>query len=143
MSPPGSPPAHFQQPGGAPDAESHTNPVYVYLDNAAPYQQESLDVLVAQLDKISLSGCLPGLTRQPDWLATSDLSRAYKPAAGYFRLLKSQLRIDEPEELLIISAKPQVDLEPADACGYQTLRIDRREEGPAPRSLTDAVALLA
>src|SRR5262249_35849425 len=35
---------------GAPDAEAHTNPVYVHVDGRAPYDRESLDVLVARLD---------------------------------------------------------------------------------------------
>lgn len=38
-------------PGGQPDAESHTNPVYVYVDDRAPYVQESLDAWVARIDK--------------------------------------------------------------------------------------------
>ena len=33
-----------------PDAESHTNPVYVYLGGRAPYDQASLDVLVERID---------------------------------------------------------------------------------------------
>ncbi len=35
---------------GLPDAESHTNPVYVILDGKAPYEQESIDVLIRRLD---------------------------------------------------------------------------------------------
>ncbi|MBX3437189.1 MAG: CehA/McbA family metallohydrolase [Planctomycetaceae bacterium] len=35
---------------GAPDAESHTNPVYVIVDDKAPYERESLDVLVRAID---------------------------------------------------------------------------------------------
>lgn len=35
---------------GTPDAESHTNPVYVYLNGEAPFQQDSLDVLVKAID---------------------------------------------------------------------------------------------
>ncbi|MGE0378339.1 MAG: PVC-type heme-binding CxxCH protein [Planctomycetaceae bacterium] len=35
---------------GAPDAESHTNPVYVIVDGKAPYERESLDVLVHAID---------------------------------------------------------------------------------------------
>ncbi|MEX0727134.1 MAG: PVC-type heme-binding CxxCH protein, partial [Planctomycetaceae bacterium] len=35
---------------GRPDAESHTNPVYVYRDGKMPFQQASLDALVAKLD---------------------------------------------------------------------------------------------
>lgn len=36
---------------GTPDAEAHTNPVYVYFGDRAPYRQESLDAIVAQIDK--------------------------------------------------------------------------------------------
>ncbi len=36
---------------GTPDAESHTNPVYVYLDGRAPYEQSSLDALVTAIDE--------------------------------------------------------------------------------------------
>lgn len=35
---------------GTPDAEAHTNPVYVYLDGRAPYDRPSLDVLVTRID---------------------------------------------------------------------------------------------
>ncbi len=34
-----------------PDAEAHTNPVYVYLDGKAPYDRDSLDHLVARIDQ--------------------------------------------------------------------------------------------
>jgi putative membrane-bound dehydrogenase-like protein len=43
--------AYSTAPGGQPDAESHTNPVYVYLDGKAPYAQASLDAWLAQIDK--------------------------------------------------------------------------------------------
>ena len=36
---------------GAPDAEAHTNPVYVYLDGKAPYDRDSLDRLVGRIDE--------------------------------------------------------------------------------------------
>ena len=35
---------------GTPDAEAHTNPVYVYLEDKAPYERRSLDVLVTAID---------------------------------------------------------------------------------------------
>jgi len=35
---------------GAPDAEAHTNPVFVHLDGRSPYDRESLDRLVEKLD---------------------------------------------------------------------------------------------
>jgi len=38
-------------PLGTPDAEAHTNPVYVYVNGKAPYDRESLDGLLAQIDK--------------------------------------------------------------------------------------------
>ena len=36
--------------GGQPDAESHTNPVYVYLNGRKPYKQTSLDAWVLKID---------------------------------------------------------------------------------------------
>ena len=36
---------------GTPDAESHTNPVYVYLDRKAPYSRKSLDTFVKAIDR--------------------------------------------------------------------------------------------
>ena len=38
-------------PLGTPDAEAHTNPVHVYVNGRAPYDDESLDGLLAQVDK--------------------------------------------------------------------------------------------
>ena len=38
-------------PLGTPDAEAHTNPVYVYVNGRAPYDRESLDRLLEQIDK--------------------------------------------------------------------------------------------
>lgn len=99
--------------------------------------------LLAQLDKVSLATCLPGLARQPDYLVTSDLSRAYKPDPGYFRLLRVQLRLREPEQLLVISTDAATDLTPAAACGHQTLLIDPSGADGAPTSLNEAVKLLA
>lgn len=43
--------AYSLSPQGAPDAESHTNPVYVCVDGRPPYEQGSLDRLVAAIDK--------------------------------------------------------------------------------------------
>jgi putative membrane-bound dehydrogenase-like protein len=43
--------AFGRAPSGAPDAEAHTNPVYVYLDGKAPYDPNSLDQLVARVDQ--------------------------------------------------------------------------------------------
>jgi len=42
--------AFGQAPSGAPDAEAHTNPVYVYLDGKAPYDRNALDQLVGRID---------------------------------------------------------------------------------------------
>lgn len=36
---------------GTPDAEAHANPVYVYVNGKVPYDRDSLDGLLAQLDK--------------------------------------------------------------------------------------------
>lgn len=38
-------------PSGSPDAESHTNPVYVHLNGRAPFRQADLDWLVERLDE--------------------------------------------------------------------------------------------
>jgi len=37
-------------PGGQPDAEAHSNPIYVYLDGRAPYRRASLDAWLAGID---------------------------------------------------------------------------------------------
>lgn len=38
-------------PLGTPNADAHTNPVYVYLNGRAPYDRESLDAWLASLDQ--------------------------------------------------------------------------------------------
>jgi len=43
--------AYSLSPLGTPDAEAHTNPVYVYVNGRAPYERSSLDRLVAAIDK--------------------------------------------------------------------------------------------
>ncbi len=43
--------AFSRAPSGSPDAEAHTNPVYVYINGRSPYSEASLDFLVAQLDE--------------------------------------------------------------------------------------------
>jgi putative membrane-bound dehydrogenase-like protein len=43
--------AFSQSPSGKPDAEAHTNPVYVYLNARPPYDERSLDALRARLEK--------------------------------------------------------------------------------------------
>lgn len=37
-------------PGGRPDAESHTNPLYIYLNGRKPFAQKSLDAWVHKID---------------------------------------------------------------------------------------------
>ncbi|WP_010585216.1 PVC-type heme-binding CxxCH protein [Schlesneria paludicola] len=37
-------------PGGQPDAESHTNPVYIHLGGKKPYRQASLDAWIQRID---------------------------------------------------------------------------------------------
>jgi hypothetical protein len=44
--------AYSQSPTGSPDAESHTNPVYVYLDGRAPYDAADIDWLAAEIDAL-------------------------------------------------------------------------------------------
>jgi putative membrane-bound dehydrogenase-like protein len=43
--------AFSQTPHGTPNAEAHTNPVYVYLNGKAPYDRESLDAWLTALDQ--------------------------------------------------------------------------------------------
>jgi putative membrane-bound dehydrogenase-like protein len=43
--------ASGKAPSGAPDAEAHTNPVYVHLNDKAPYDRASLDHLVVRIDQ--------------------------------------------------------------------------------------------
>ncbi|HUE16913.1 MAG TPA: PVC-type heme-binding CxxCH protein [Planctomycetaceae bacterium] len=43
--------AFSTSPSGSPDADAHTNPVYVRFDGRAPYDRASLDALLAKLDK--------------------------------------------------------------------------------------------
>ncbi len=43
--------AFGRAPSGMPDAEAHTNPVYVNLDGKAPYDRNSLDHLLARVDQ--------------------------------------------------------------------------------------------
>jgi putative membrane-bound dehydrogenase-like protein len=83
---------------GAPDAESHTNPVYIDVNGKAPYDRESLDRLVGRIDeqmaknqartfaakakvldyfqksrdillKVRAAGGLPAAGVPPEWLA--------------------------------------------------------------------------
>lgn len=42
--------AHSKAPSGSPDAEAHTNPVHVYLNGKAPYNDADLDWLLDRLD---------------------------------------------------------------------------------------------
>jgi len=43
--------AYSTAPIKQPDAEAHTNPVFIYLNNRAPYQRASLDAWVARIDE--------------------------------------------------------------------------------------------
>jgi putative membrane-bound dehydrogenase-like protein len=42
--------AFSKAPGGSPDAEAHTNPVYIYLDGRAPFSAPAIDGLIEDLD---------------------------------------------------------------------------------------------
>jgi len=42
--------AHSKAPSGSPDAEAHTNPVQVYLNGKAPYNETDLNWLLGKLD---------------------------------------------------------------------------------------------
>ncbi len=42
--------AYSRSPAGNPDGEAHTNPAYVIVDGKAPFNKDSVDVLIARLD---------------------------------------------------------------------------------------------
>ncbi len=86
--------------------------------------------VLSQLDGYTLGTCMPGLARSIDHLIASDLSRTYKPAPAYFKLLGVQLGLPVPEALLVVSADVATDLEPARAQGFQTLRVRIDEDEP-------------
>lgn len=60
---------------GTPDAEAHTNPVHVYVNGKAPYDRESLDGLLAQIDKQIVEQKKREFTEQAKVLAYFDRSR--------------------------------------------------------------------
>jgi putative membrane-bound dehydrogenase-like protein len=43
--------AFSKTPAGLPDAEAHTNPVYVYMNGKRPYDRASLDLWIERIDK--------------------------------------------------------------------------------------------
>jgi len=43
--------AFSKSPTGSPDAEAHTNPVYVYVNGRAPYDQDSVDRLLKEIER--------------------------------------------------------------------------------------------
>ena len=98
--------------------------------------------ILTQLDKTTLSNCLLSVARPIDHRITSDLAWAYKPSPRYFKPIRSQLRLHEPDELLVISAMPELDLIPAAAEGYQTAQIIRDEEEPESSNMKDLISCL-
>ena len=107
--------------------------------------------ILSQQDAPTIGPCLRGLSRACDRLVTSDLSRAYKPNPAYFRLLRPQLDVEEPQEALVVSTDVFTDLDPAHLEGFQTVRIrlthdedednDKDENAVLP-TLADVVRLL-
>lgn len=76
---------YSRAPSGGPDAEAHTNPIYVYLDGKAPYQTESLDWLAARLDgQIEANGkrSFPGKEAALEYFARAKRELARVRAAG-------------------------------------------------------------
>ena len=98
--------------------------------------------VLSQLDTETLSPCLPSLACRFDWLFTTDRVHVYMPSAQFFRLLPTQLPIDEPNEVVVVSADPATDLEPAAALGFQTIRIDHAEESDEFPTLGEAIRFL-
>ncbi|MBN1944120.1 MAG: hypothetical protein JW797_00535 [Bradymonadales bacterium] len=98
--------------------------------------------LISQMDGAALATCVLSASRSFDYLISSDLARAYKPSPGFFKLMRVQLRLDEPNELLVVSANPELDLEPARAEGYQTALIVRDPDDPDTSNLGEIIRLL-
>jgi hypothetical protein len=61
--------AYATTPDGQPDAEAHTNPVYVYRDGRAPYRQASLDAWVERIDQQITAHTRRAFTEKPRVLA--------------------------------------------------------------------------
>jgi putative membrane-bound dehydrogenase-like protein len=98
--------AYSESPGGAADAEAHTNPVYVYLDGKAPYRRESLDAIVGEIDKQIAAHSKRTFPEQAQVLAyfqrSRDILLAIRSAGG--------LRADaDPRQLAQAAAKLEVD----------------------------------
>lgn len=62
-------------PLGTPDAEAHTNPVYVYVNDKSPYDRESLDGLLARIDEQIATHRKRKFAEQADVLAYFGRSR--------------------------------------------------------------------
>lgn len=76
---------YSRAPSGGPDAEAHTNPVYVYLDGKAPYDSQSLDWLAARLEgQIEANGkrSFPGKETALEYFARAKRELARVRAAG-------------------------------------------------------------
>jgi len=84
--------------------------------------------ILTQQDRPTIGPCLRGLARACDMLVSSDLSREFKPSVGYFKLLRAQLEVEEPDEVLIVSTDTYADLDPAAVHGYQTVHIRLHDE---------------
>ena len=62
-------------PLDTPDAEAHTNPVYVYINDKSPYESESLDGLLARIDEQMAEHRKRKFAEQADVLAYFNRSR--------------------------------------------------------------------
>jgi hypothetical protein len=78
--------ARSSSASGQPDAEAHTNPVYIYFGGKAPYREADLDWLVARLDERSKELAARRFPEQPMALEFFNKSRrellAIREAAG-------------------------------------------------------------
>jgi putative membrane-bound dehydrogenase-like protein len=78
--------AFSRSPAGKPDAEAHTNPVYIYVDGKAPYDPASLDVLLERLQKqivTQAARSFPEKTRVLDYFQDSRaILRRIRAAGG-------------------------------------------------------------
>ena len=94
---------------------------------------------ISQLDRPTLGLCLSSAPRPFDQLVTSDYSLTYKPHEDYFRLLRTQLKLPEPKSLLVISNNSQIDIEPSEKQGYQSVLISNNGNNATLPTLKEVI----
>ena len=76
--------AYSKAPTGSPDGEAHTNPVHVYINGRAPYNEADLDWLLKKLDSQIL------FHTKRDFPRSAGIGAKAK-AIGYFKEARKKL----------------------------------------------------